>query len=145
MGAFFLPFKTDVFSSGQAVSTGDAIEENAPRRTFWDVQRRHDADLWSIDLCSANVKPAFLVLFKVVGAKLAAAVAERDRASSAVSALQRQVAEQEREVAGLRAELKEAKEAAAAADAATEASRKVCVCVCVCVCVPGMSWLVVVG
>lgn len=51
MGAFFFPFKTDVFSSGQAVSTGDAIEENAPRRTFWDVQRRHDADLLSIDLC----------------------------------------------------------------------------------------------
>lgn len=73
---------------------------------------------------------------KVAGARLAAAIAERDGASSAMSALQRRVAEQEREAEGLSAELREARETATAAAAATEASladsRKVRGCVLEC-------------
>lgn len=59
---------------------------------------------------------------KILGAELAAAVAERQRVSAAVSALQRRVAEQDREVKGLSMELKEAREMAAATATAAEAS-----------------------
>lgn len=67
---------------------------------------------------------------KILGAELAAAVAERERVSTAMSALQRRVAEQEREVKGLTTELKEAREMAAATATAAEdsvaESRQVC-------------------
>lgn len=59
---------------------------------------------------------------KILGAELAAAIAERERVSTAMRALQRRVTEQEREVKGLRAELKEAREMAAATATAAEAS-----------------------
>ena len=66
--------------------------------------------------------PAPLPRLQILGAELAAVVAERDQASAAVSELQRRVSEQEESVEGLRGALEEARESTVTAVAAAEAS-----------------------
>lgn len=76
---------------------------------------------------------------QILGAELAAVIAERDQASAAVSELQRRVSEQEDTVAGLREALQESRESTVTAVAAAETSaaesrevRHVLMCMCGC-------------